>query len=90
MPVLTMLSRAYCHLCDEMRDAVRPLAARHDAALIEVDVDAYPDLEVEYGDRVPVLMLGAPSDGRELCHYRLDRGAVENALREFAKKPGIG
>jgi hypothetical protein len=90
MPVLTMLSRAYCHLCDDMRDALRPIAERHGVPMIEVDVDAYPDLEAEYGERVPVLLLGAPADGYELCHYRLDRGAVEKALRGFANKPGIG
>jgi hypothetical protein len=82
--VLTLLSRAYCHLCDEMRDAVHPIAERHGAAIVEVDVDAYPDLEAAYGDKVPVLMLGAPADGVELCRYRLDHGAVEKALRKFA------
>jgi hypothetical protein len=82
--VLTLLSRAYCHLCDEMRDAVHPIAERHGVPVIEVDVDAYPDLEAQYGDLVPVLMLGAPADGHELCHYHLDRGAVEKALRQFA------
>jgi len=80
--VLTLLSRAYCHLCDEMRDAVHPVAEALGAAVVEVDVDAYPDLESAYGDRVPVLMLGAPADGVVLCHYRYDRAAVEAALHE--------
>jgi hypothetical protein len=84
MPVLTLLSRPYCHLCDEMRDAVHPLAARFDTAIIEIDVDAYPHLEAAYGDKVPVLMLGAPADGVELCRYHFDRAAVEKALRQFA------
>ena len=84
MAVLTLLSRAYCHLCDEMRDAVHPIAERHGAAIVEVDVDAYPDLEAQYGELVPMLMLGAPADGVEICHYRLDRGALEKALRQFA------
>ena len=80
--VLTLLSRAYCHLCDEMRDAVHPVAEAFGAAVVEVDVDAHPDLEAAYGERVPVLMLGAPADGIVLCHYRYDRGPVEAALRE--------
>jgi len=84
MAVLTLLSRAYCHLCDEMRDAVHPIAQRYGAAVIEVDVDAYPHLEAEFGDKVPVLMLGAPADGVELCHYRIDARAVEQALRKLA------
>ena len=84
MAVLTLLSRPYCHLCDEMRDAVHPLAQQYAAAVIEVDVDAYPDLEAAFGDAVPVLMLGAPKDGVELCRYHFDRGAVERALCKFA------
>jgi hypothetical protein len=84
MAVLTLLSRAYCHLCDEMRDAVHPVAAVYDAAVIEVDIDAYPRLEAEFGDAVPVLMLGAPADGVELCRYHFDRSAVEAALRKPA------
>ena len=82
MAVLTLLSRAYCHLCDEMRDALGPIAERHGTPVIEVDVDAHPDLEAAWGDKVPVLMLGAPADGVEVCRYRLDDAALEKALRE--------
>ena len=88
MAVLTLLSRAYCHLCDEMRDAVHPVAQAHGAAVVEVDVDAYPDLEGEYGERVPVLLLGAPADGVVLCQYRFDPAPVELALGR--RNPGIG
>jgi thiol-disulfide isomerase/thioredoxin len=80
-PTLTLLTRAYCHLCDEMREALAPLAAAHGATVVERDVDADPALEARYGDLVPVLLLGAPGDGREVCHYRLDRDATEAALR---------
>jgi hypothetical protein len=85
VPVLTLLSRAYCHLCDEMRDAVMPIAMRHDVEVVEVDVDAYPGLETAFGDRIPVLLLGAPTDGIELCRYHLDADAVEAALAKFAQ-----
>jgi hypothetical protein len=80
MAVLTLLSRPYCHLCDEMRDAVHTVAQRHGTAVIEVDVDAFPDLEARFGDAVPVLMLGAPADEVELCRHRFDRARVEAAL----------
>ena len=88
MVVLTLLSRAYCHLCDEMRDAVHPVAQAHGAAVVEVDVDAYPDLEAMYGERVPVLMLGAPADGMVLCQHRFDRAAVVAALAEPTARIG--
>ena len=84
MAVLTLLSRSYCHLCEEMRDALHPIAERHGAALVEVDVDAYPALEAQYGERVPVLMLGAPADGVLVCELRLDPEAVVRALSREA------
>ena len=77
---LTLLSRAYCHLCDEMRDALRPIAARHGVAIVELDIDADPALEAAFDERVPVLLLGTVAGGTELCHYRIDRARVEAAL----------
>ncbi|HEY3179690.1 MAG TPA: glutaredoxin family protein [Casimicrobiaceae bacterium] len=79
-PILTLLTRAYCHLCDDMRDAVAPLAARFGVHLVELDVDADPALEERYGERVPVLLRGSPLEGVELCHYTLDRAVVERSL----------
>jgi hypothetical protein len=83
--VLTLLSRAYCHLCDEMRDAVASIAIRHRVAVVEVDVDGEPALDATFGERVPVLLLGAPMDGIELCHFHLDADAVEAALAKLAQ-----
>ena len=77
---LTLLSRAYCHLCDEMLAAIQPLAAAAGATIVVVDVDAEPKLESAYGDRVPVLFAGEPGTGDELCHFRVDLGRVEAAL----------
>ncbi|HET7134613.1 MAG TPA: glutaredoxin family protein, partial [Casimicrobiaceae bacterium] len=36
--MLTLLSRAYCHLCDDMREALAPLAIRAGAHVVELDV----------------------------------------------------
>jgi hypothetical protein len=80
--VLTLLHRAYCHLCDEMLDALRPLVRAHAASIEVVDVDRpeHAALEREWGERVPVLFHGAPAATNELCHYRLDAARVEAAL----------
>ena len=78
---LTLLSRTYCHLCDEMLAAVTPLAEAEGVTVVVVDVDANPWLERVYGDRVPVLFAGDPATGQEICHHRLDPGQVEAALR---------
>jgi Glutaredoxin-like domain (DUF836) len=77
---LTLLTRAYCHLCDTMRDALAPLARSHGASVTEFDVDAHPSLEAAYGDLVPVLLRGSVDDGEMLCHYHLDRARVLAAL----------
>ena len=81
MRTLTLLTRAWCHLCDEMRDALAPLAEAHGAAIVERDVDADPALERRYGELVPVLFDGDAEGGREICHYVLDRERTLAALR---------
>ncbi|HEY5366552.1 MAG TPA: glutaredoxin family protein [Casimicrobiaceae bacterium] len=77
---LTLLVRAYCHLCDEMRAALSPLIARRGIELVELDVDDDPRLAERYGELVPVLLAGDAESGRELCHYVLDPQRVRDAL----------
>ena len=86
-PEVTLLTRACCHLCDEMLAAVSPLAAACGAILAVVDVDADPALERAFGELVPVLFAGDPAEGVELCHYHLDRARVEQALSAPGKRP---
>ena len=79
---LTLLVRAYCHLCDEMAQALLPLARAHDATVDIVDVDApeHAALEDAWGDRVPALFAGAPEKGLLLCTIRFDPAPVVAAL----------
>jgi thiol-disulfide isomerase/thioredoxin len=71
-----LYGRAWCHLCEEMRAELEPIAARHGMAIEWIDIDEDPLLEARYDERVPVLTL----DGVELCQYRLDPRAVYAAL----------
>ena len=75
---LTLLVRAYCHLCEQMREELAPLLASGKATIELVDVDTDPALDARWGDKVPVLLDGE----QELCHYRLDAAAVARWLRE--------
>jgi hypothetical protein len=75
-PRLTIYSRAYCHLCDDMIAGLQPLQARFDFAIDVVDVDADAALESRYGEDVPVLLHGS----RELCRHRLDAALVTDYL----------
>jgi hypothetical protein len=79
-PALTLYSRNYCHLCDEMVAALLELQRRAAFTLEIVDVDGDPGLDQRLGERVPVLMAGA----RELCRHRLERAQV----LAFLEQPG--
>ncbi|HZM36713.1 MAG TPA: glutaredoxin family protein [Burkholderiales bacterium] len=65
-----LYGRRWCHLCEEMAQALRAAGV----AFEEIDVDADPALEERFGERVPVLTDAA---GKELCHYRLAPDVVE-------------
>ncbi|SPB18355.1 glutaredoxin [Caballeronia novacaledonica] len=71
-----LYGRAWCHLCEDMRAELEPIAAQHGLGVAWIDIDEDPLLEARYDERVPVLTL----DGVELCQYRLDRRAVYAAL----------
>ncbi len=73
-PNLILYGRSYCHLCDDMLRALLPLAA--DCEIEVVDVDARPELEERYGERVPVLVL----ESVEICHYFLDAERLREVL----------
>ena len=79
---LTLLSRAYCHLCDEMLADLRPIAQAHGAnvEVIDVDAPAHAALEAAWGDRVPALFAGTPDGGVLVCQYRLDPVRVRAVL----------
>lgn len=76
---LTLYSRSYCHLCDEMLAALGTLRREFGFAVDVVDVDADASLEQRLGALVPVLMHA----GTELCHYHLDAGKVRAYMVEI-------
>jgi len=76
VPKLTVLSREYCHLCEEMIAALKQFQGRYQFEIEVIDVDRHPALEEKWGDKVPVLLDGE----RELCHYYIDLEAVDARL----------
>lgn len=78
--LLTLYSRTWCHLCEQMLDELRPLADAFGATVEVVDVDGDPELVARYDELVPVLVC----NGVELCHYRLDGERVRAVLAAFA------
>ncbi len=73
---LTLLSRSYCHLCQEMGVALAPLAEEFGASVTVLDVDSEPQVEARYDELVPVLLHGES----EICHYFLDEAKTREYL----------
>jgi glutaredoxin len=74
MTRLTLISRAGCHLCEvaeETLDRITP------GQWARVDVESSIELERDYGDRVPVLLL----DGKEHGYWRVEEARL---LRDLA------
>ena len=67
-PRLQLLTRTDCHLCAVAAETLDRLAEEAGLTVAEVDVDADPELQAEYGDRVPVVLL----DGREHSYFTVD------------------
>lgn len=77
----TLFSRVYCHLCDDMLQALEPLRALAAFEVEVLDVDADPVLLAQYDELVPVLV--GRRDGaaaQQLCHYHLDMEKVSAYL----------
>ncbi|MFZ6690680.1 glutaredoxin family protein [Undibacterium sp. SXout20W] len=80
MIVLTLYSRSYCHLCDDMLEQLQSFTPDFQFTVKVVDVDADAELLNLYDELVPVLV-GKKPDRQEqrICHYFLDT----NALKAF-------
>ena len=62
-----------------MEQALIPLALECGVIVDVLDVDADPELEALYGERVPVLL----HERNELCHYFLDAAKVRDYLSKI-------
>ncbi|MES2014898.1 MAG: glutaredoxin family protein [Pseudomonadota bacterium] len=80
----TLYSRSYCHLCDDLLQALYSLQTEQLRFAVDViDVDADEALVARFDELVPVLFghLAQP----ELCHYFLD----EKAVRRYLAAPSV-
>jgi hypothetical protein len=72
-----MYARPGCGLCDEAREVILAVMARTPFEYREVDVTGDDSLELEYGIRIPVVLV----DGHELFEIRVDAGRLSQAVR---------
>ena len=77
---VVLYGKAGCCLCDDARAAVQEVRTRHPFELEEVDVSLDPELNREYGERIPVLAL----DDEELFEFHVDAGELARRLQSGA------
>ncbi|WP_051060961.1 glutaredoxin family protein [Corynebacterium ulceribovis] len=69
--------RQTCGSCDRVYKQIEPIAARYGAALEVLDVDAGDgSLAVEFGDRVPVVLV----NDEEIACWEIDDDELIEAL----------
>jgi glutaredoxin len=78
-PLFTLYSRPGCHLCDDMKATVNPIATRMAATLEEVDISTSADLEARFGTEIPVLFV----NGRKAFKYRVSATDLQRYLRRL-------
>jgi glutaredoxin len=74
-PLVTLYTRAGCHLCDDAKNVLAAAQRRAAFDYEERDIDADPELRRLYNEEVPVIAI----DGRKAFKYRLD-------MDEFLKR----
>ncbi len=74
-----LYSRSYCHLCDDMLEALQRLSDTFSFTIKVVDVDLDERLVAQYDELVPVLVGVRDGMPVEICHYFLD----DARLKEF-------
>ena len=80
MPAVTevvLYSRPGCGLCDEAREVLLAERERTPFEFREVDISGDDALELEYGVRIPVVLV----DDVELFEVRVDAAGFAEALR---------
>ena len=83
---VTLLTRAGCGSCERIHGQLVPLCGLAGARLEVVDVDEAADraLAVEYGDRLPVVLV----DGAEHSCWEVDDDELIGTLAEPEPFPG--
>jgi thiol-disulfide isomerase/thioredoxin len=80
MTQLKVYLRTYCHLCHDLLVKLAQHQQHYGFEIVEIDIDASPELEERYGTLIPVL---TGADDKEICHYFLDEAALTDYLSKI-------
>lgn len=67
-------------MCEDMQETLAEFSEEMGFSVREIDIDQDPVLRDRYNTLVPVLAVGET----EICHYYLDKVALEQALQTNA------
>lgn len=78
MPKIVVYTKVGCSLCVEAVDELERVRREIPFELVEMDVEADPELMEKYGDLVPVTEL----EGKVIFEYFIDAVRLRTLLRE--------
>ena len=76
VPLLELLTRNGCHLCEDARAVVAEVAGSLGVPWHEVGIDHDEDLTARYGEEIPVVML----DGIQRDFWQIDPARLYTIL----------
>ena len=68
LPVVELLSKPHCHLCEEAKALLADLRLRYPFTLCEIDISTDPQLLARYEIDIPVVFI----NGRKAFKYHID------------------
>jgi hypothetical protein len=83
-PVVTLVGKPDCHLCDVARQVVASVCSERAVTWHEVHLADDPALAAEYTDLIPVVLI----DGEHHAHWRIWPEDLAAALAEW-QGPGL-
>lgn len=75
-PVVTLIGKPGCHLCDEARAVVEKVTAELGVEWEELDITQDEELHRTYWEQIPVTLV----DGRQHDFWRVDEDRLRSAL----------
>ncbi len=79
---ITLYTRPGCHLCDEAKQTIAPLAEKYAAPIREVNIDEDSVLRTRYNEEVPVLFLGS----KKIAKFKVDEEQLRRRLERVKAK----
>lgn len=82
LPLVTLYSKADCHLCDIMKERLEKIRKRIPFNLETIDITAIPELFETYKNRIPVILI----NGWEANAHNLSEKGFVRKLKEYSSR----